>query len=54
MQRKVAVYVKSRGAALIRGAATNREFTVHTVKTIHGSVKCVENNFMTIFISFTF
>ena len=28
MKRKVGVYVKSRGAALIRDAATNREFTV--------------------------
>ena len=28
MRRKVGVYVKSRGAALIRGAATNREFMV--------------------------
>ena len=28
MRRKVRVYVKSRGAALIRGAATNSEFTV--------------------------
>ena len=28
MRRKVKVYVKSRGVALIRGAATNREFTV--------------------------
>ena len=30
MRRKVGVYVKSRGAALIRGAATNTEFTVYT------------------------
>ena len=28
VRRKVGVYVKSRGAALIRGAATNREFMV--------------------------
>ena len=28
MQRKDGVYVKSRGAALIRGVAKNREFTV--------------------------
>ena len=28
MWKKVGVYVKSRGAALIRGAATNTEFTV--------------------------
>ena len=28
MRRKVRVYVQSRGAALIRSAATNREFTV--------------------------
>ena len=27
---KVGVYVKSRGAALITGTATNREFTVMT------------------------
>ena len=30
--RKVGVYVKSWGAALIRGVATNRVFTVITVK----------------------
>ena len=34
MRRKVLVYVKSRGAALIRDAATNREFMVNMVEDI--------------------
>ena len=40
MRRKVGVYVKSRGAALIRGAATNTEFTVLLLRIISYLFEC--------------